>query len=165
MYFVAGGPGVAASAASRAEDLSTTDDTVHDDYARHPRRRLLPLALFFATCATTFITGCYQWQLAFVWAPPRGYTFWGLVSEYWSDGLIYMLCVMFALMCHEMGHFLYTLKHRVHASYPYFIPFPLTVTGTMGAVIGMEHSKADRKQLFDIGIAGPLAGLVPTICI
>jgi len=43
---------------------------------------------------------------------------------------------------------------------PIFIPLPIAVTGTMGAVIGMEGSRANRKQLFDIGISGPIAGLM-----
>jgi membrane-associated protease RseP (regulator of RpoE activity) len=71
-----------------------------------------------------------------------------------------MAAVIGILLTHEMGHFLQTLRYRVHASLPFFIPVPFLFTGTMGAVIGMEGSRADRKQLFDIGISGPLAGLV-----
>ena len=59
-----------------------------------------------------------------------------------------------------MGHFVQTVRYGVPASLPFFIPVPILMTGTMGAVIGMEGSRADRKQLFDIGISGPLAGLV-----
>jgi membrane-associated protease RseP (regulator of RpoE activity) len=59
-----------------------------------------------------------------------------------------------------MGHFLMTVRYRIPASLPYFIPLPLTPLGTLGAVIGMDGKKANRRQLFDIGIAGPLAGLV-----
>ena len=71
-----------------------------------------------------------------------------------------MLSVMAILLAHEMGHFVQAVRHGVPASLPYFIPMPLTPIGTMGAVIGMQGSKADRRQLFDIGITGPLAGLV-----
>ncbi len=70
-----------------------------------------------------------------------------------------MFGVMSVLLFHEMGHFLMTVRYKVRASFPYFIPFPIMVTGTMGAVIAMDGRKANRKQLFDIGIAGPLAGL------
>jgi membrane-associated protease RseP (regulator of RpoE activity) len=59
-----------------------------------------------------------------------------------------------------MGHFLMTLRYRIPASLPYFIPFPISPLGTMGAVIAMAGYRADRRQTFDIGIAGPLAGLV-----
>jgi membrane-associated protease RseP (regulator of RpoE activity) len=78
----------------------------------------------------------------------------------WRDGVIYMVCVLSALLLHEMGHFLVALRHRVPASFPFFIPVPFMITGTMGAVIGMDPYKANRREVFDIGIAGPLAGLV-----
>ena len=75
---------------------------------------------------------------------------------------------MAILLAHEMGHFLMTVRYQVPASYPMFIPIPFLFTGTMGAVIAMDSSRANRKQLFDIGIAGPLAGLVvavPVLCL
>jgi membrane-associated protease RseP (regulator of RpoE activity) len=82
----------------------------------------------------------------------------------WADGLTYAACVMAILVAHEMGHFLMTVRYRIPASYPIFIPVPfLMLTGTMGAVIGMEGFRANRRQMFDIGLAGPLAGLVITI--
>ena len=68
------------------------------------------------------------------------------------QGLVYMAAVIGILLTHEMGHFLQTVRYRVPASLPFFIPVPMLMTGTMGAVIGMEGSRADRKQLFDIGI-------------
>jgi len=83
-----------------------------------------------------------------------------LILAYWSDGLIYMLCVMGILLIHELGHFVATVIYRVPASLPVFLPFPFNPIGTFGAVIGMHGGQADRRQIFDIGIAGPLAGLV-----
>ena len=67
-----------------------------------------------------------------------------------------------------MGHFLATVRYRIPASLPYFIPFPISPIGTMGAVIGMDGLRANRREMFDIGLAGPLAGLlvaVPVMCI
>jgi membrane-associated protease RseP (regulator of RpoE activity) len=81
----------------------------------------------------------------------------------WRNGLMYMLAVLAILGAHEMGHFLMSVRHRIPASWPFFIPMPISPFGTMGAVIAMEGYKANRKQLFDIGIAGPLAGLVVAI--
>jgi membrane-associated protease RseP (regulator of RpoE activity) len=83
--------------------------------------------------------------------------------EHWRDGLLYMGCVLSILMCHEMGHFVMTVIYGVRASWPYFLPVPISAIGTMGAVIRMDGSRADRKQIFDIGLAGPLAGLVVAI--
>jgi len=66
--------------------------------------------------------------------------------------------VLGVLGVHELGHYVMSRHHRVDASLPYFIPIP-TVFGTMGAVIKMEGRIPDREALFDIGVAGPLAGL------
>jgi len=67
------------------------------------------------------------------------------------------------LTCHEFGHYLQALRYRVPASLPYFIPMPGSPLGTMGAVIAMRGNMGSRKALFDIGISGPLAGLVPAL--
>jgi len=83
----------------------------------------------------------------------------------WAGGLIFALCVMTILTCHEMGHFLQTRRYRVRSSLPYFIPLPpiISLFGTMGAIIRMDGRIPNRRALFDIGISGPLAGLVPTL--
>ena len=78
----------------------------------------------------------------------------------WRQGLIYMGLVLGILLTHEMGHFLMTIRHRIPASLPYFIPLPVVPFGTLGAVIGMEGADANRRELFDMGVAGPLAGLI-----
>ncbi len=72
--------------------------------------------------------------------------------------------IMFVLGIHELGHYAMSRYHRVNASLPYFIPVP-TLIGTMGAVIKMEGQIPSRKALFDIGVAGPLAGLAATIVV
>lgn len=82
-----------------------------------------------------------------------------LIDNWWQ-GLVYMAAVMAILLAHEMGHFLQAVRYRIPASLPFFIPMPISPIGTMGAVIGMRGSQADRKQLFDIGLTGPLAGLL-----
>lgn len=128
-----------------------------------PRRRgwKLPVALFLLTCLSTFWAGAAgEYVLAIFGGLP---TIARVLAVHWQDGLIYMITVLAILLAHEMGHFLLTLRYGIPASYPLFIPMPLTPIGTMGAVIAMQGSQADRKQLFDIGIAGPLAGLVVAI--
>jgi membrane-associated protease RseP (regulator of RpoE activity) len=70
-----------------------------------------------------------------------------------------MAAVLAILLAHEMGHFVAALRHRIPATFPFFLPFPLSPLGTLGAVIGMEGSRANRKEIFDIGLAGPIAGL------
>jgi membrane-associated protease RseP (regulator of RpoE activity) len=70
---------------------------------------------------------------------------------------------MAVLAAHEAGHFIAARIHGIPATLPFFIPVPVLLTGTMGAVIGMEGSRADRRQLFDIALAGPVAGLVVAV--
>ena len=76
----------------------------------------------------------------------------------------FTLAVMGVLGVHELGHYVMSRYHKVQASLPYFIPVP-TLIGTMGAVIKMKGQIPSRKALFDIGVAGPLAGLIATIVV
>ena len=70
------------------------------------------------------------------------------------------------LLSHEMGHFLLARRHRVDASWPFFIPAPLlSMVGTLGAVIRLRQLPRSRKALVDIGAAGPLAGFVVTTAV
>ncbi len=124
------------------------------------RRIGLPLFLFVATCLSTFWAGVTGWQPV---PTPGGIDFRQLVIRNWDQGLIYTGCVLAILLTHEMGHFLMALLYRVPASLPYFIPFPITPIGTMGAVIAMEGHRADRREIFDIGLAGPIAGLFAAV--
>jgi membrane-associated protease RseP (regulator of RpoE activity) len=121
----------------------------------HRRRVWAPLMLFLATCFTTFYAGCYGWEVAYIDSRVAG-----RIAHNWRQGLTYMACVLGMLLAHEMGHFLMTVRYRIRASFPIFIPVPFTMTGTMGAVIRMDGLRANRRELFDIGLAGPLAGLV-----
>lgn len=86
-------------------------------------------------------------------------------TTYSIGGPIYAAALMGILSCHEAGHYIQARRYRVPASVPYFIPVPLpySLIGTMGAVIAMRGHIGDRKALYDIGISGPLAGLVPTL--
>jgi membrane-associated protease RseP (regulator of RpoE activity) len=68
------------------------------------------------------------------------------------------------LLAHEFGHYVAARLHRVRVSLPYFIPVPFIAPfGTMGAIIAMPDRIRSRRALFDIGAAGPLAGLVVTL--
>jgi len=102
---------------------------------RPSRLTLAPILLFAATCLTTTNFG----------------------------GFSYSIPLMVTLLCHEFGHFLQARRWQVTASWPYFIPVPFPPLGTMGAVIRMRGYMGNRRALFDIGISGPLAGLVPAL--
>jgi membrane-associated protease RseP (regulator of RpoE activity) len=116
-----------------------------------PRRILRPLILFIATCLSTFFVVAVQQDFSKGWLYVIG------------QGLEYSVPLMTILVCHEMGHFLQSYRYGVYATLPYFIPIPISLIGTMGAVIFMEPRMGHRRALFDIGITGPLAGLIPTV--
>src|SRR4051794_13445640 len=157
---------VAVSAASRKPEIAAGGPPLRDwsdlpelreSHLRLPRRRLgLPLLLFIATCLSTFWVGAAEWRPQ---AVDTTADILNKISLHWQTGLTYMGAVLAILLTHEMGHFLQTVRYRIPASYPLFIPVPFTPIGTMGAVISMDGMRANRKQIFDIGIAGPLAGL------
>lgn len=75
-------------------------------------------------------------------------------------GLPFSLTLMFILFAHEMGHYLYARHYRVYATPPFFVPFP-SLIGTLGAFIRIKSPIPSRAALFDIGVAGPIAGFIP----
>jgi membrane-associated protease RseP (regulator of RpoE activity) len=118
--------------------------------------------LFVVTFITTTLAGAEWVHGKNVLAP--GFT--------WSDflnGLWYSVPFLLILTVHEFGHYFTAVYHRVKTSLPYYIPlyFPLIpfLLGTMGAVIRIRSRIVSNKQHFDIGIAGPLAGLVVAVAV
>ena len=99
------------------------------------RRNLIHVILFLLTVASTWLTG----------------------------GPGYSIAIMFILLGHEMGHYFMSRRHGVKATLPFFLPFPLSPFGTLGAVIRMESTVSSRKALFDTGVAGPLTSLLLSI--
>lgn len=79
-----------------------------------------------------------------------------------TKGLPYAIALIFILGIHESGHYLAAVFYKIRTTLPYFIPVPFFL-GTLGAFIQMRSPVPNRKALFDISIAGPLAGLVATL--
>lgn len=79
-------------------------------------------------------------------------------------GLPFTIAIMTVLGAHEAGHYIVARKHGMRTSLPYFIPFP-NIIGTMGAVIKNNGPIPNRKALFDVGISGPLIGLVVSVIV
>lgn len=120
-------------------------------------RWTLPLFLFTLTVCTTLWAGAYQaysgtirGPVAFLWEHP----------EMLPRGIPFAATLLFILLTHEFGHFILSKIHRVPASLPLFIPGPPHFIGTFGAIIRMRAPILNRRALFDIGVAGPLAGFV-----
>ena len=120
------------------------------------RKPWLHLILFLVTLLTTTVAGAVQ-NGANPLAEP-----WEILS-----GLPFAVTLMSILLVHEMGHYLTSRYHGVKASLPYFIPAPSFI-GTFGAFIRMQSSPPNRRSLFDVAAAGPLAGLalaVPAVIV
>lgn len=83
-----------------------------------------------------------------------------------TSGLLYAVLIITVISFHEFGHYFAAKIHKVDVTLPYYIPFPfimLNPFGTMGAVIRMKSPAYDRKALFDIAIAGPIAGWIVSV--
>ena len=86
-------------------------------------------------------------------------------SEFLFYGLSFSISVLFILISHEMGHYIACRLYKVDATLPYFIPTPPLVgpAGTLGAFIKIVSPMPSRKAVFDIGVAGPIAGFLALI--
>jgi membrane-associated protease RseP (regulator of RpoE activity) len=82
---------------------------------------------------------------------------------FYVNGLWYSLTILAILGCHEMGHYVACLRYNVVATRPYFLPVPIAITGTFGAFIRIKSRIPNKAALFDIGIAGPIAGFVVAV--
>jgi Zn-dependent protease len=138
--------------------------------APRPRERwgwhvlLLLATLYTITFAGAVIASgiWYTGPLVFFTSGHPGYP--GFVRA-WSTGLPFSLPLIAILLCHELGHYVVARRYQLDVSLPYFIPAPLVPTfiGTMGAFIRLRTIVSDRRQLFDIGVAGPIAGFLVAI--
>ena len=128
----------------------------HPPRYRRPRsRKKLALFLFVATCFSTVFAGAGLWR--YIDDPQLLFKILLTVklSALLLIGISYAIPVMSILLAHEMGHYLQARRYGVPASFPFFIPMPITPFGTMGAVIVQGGGVADRKQMFDIGLTAP----------
>ncbi len=86
-----------------------------------------------------------------------------VISTWMTGGPGYSIAIMLILLGHELGHYFMSRRHGMKATLPFFLPFPLSPFGTLGAVIRMEGPLASRKAIFDTGVAGPLISLILSI--
>ncbi len=134
-------------------DLSTSREPTSEGLGTY----LLHSFLFLLTFLTTILAGV-QWLNKDPWELTN-----------FSSGLRYGLLIVLMLASHEFGHYFAARYHRVKVTLPFFLPFPsffgLFPFGTLGAVIRIRSAIPSRKTLFDIGVAGPLAGFVVSLTI
>lgn len=136
-------------------------------------RWALHLGLFLVTFTTVWIAGAVLMDSTQRFGFPVGpdlAVWWGSVKQWIGasmPGLGFATALMSILLAHEMGHYLVAKRYQIDASLPYFLPAPpqLNFIGTFGAFIRLRSPIVDRRQLFDVGAAGPWAGLVVALVV
>lgn len=134
----------------------------------HGRWWVQALLLVLTLISTTFAGGCHYYsflqELSSADLPPATPALGSLFANpsFYLHGLWYSLTILGILGCHEMGHYLACLRYNVLATRPFFLPAPV-LTGTLGAFIRIKSRIPTKIALFDIGIAGPIAGFVVAV--
>ncbi len=130
------------------------------DRPRYRDRVWLHVVLFLLTLATTTLVGLMHYASFLAELGAKNVSAgWGSIGY----GCWYSLTILAILGAHEMGHYVACRYYRVDASLPYFIPMIGVLTGTFGAVIRIREPILYKRALFDIGIAGPIAGFVVAV--
>jgi membrane-associated protease RseP (regulator of RpoE activity) len=129
-----------------------------------PSNPVVNLILLILTAISVFWAGTY-YTLAGNYNGPANPDFSDLVPYFiksMGGGAAFAASLLAILLAHEFGHYLAGRFHKTHVTLPYFIPFPLNF-GTLGAFIQLKEPPKNRRILLDIGIAGPIAGLLVAI--
>lgn len=130
--------------------------------AKFQDRGWVHVLLFMLTLASTTAVGAGQY-LGFLsdFAPVTDLPM--PAAALYLRGFWYSATILLILGCHEMGHYLACRYYDVDASLPFFLPMPLFMTGTLGAFIRIREPIPQKRMLFDIGIAGPIAGFLVAV--
>ena len=145
----------------RETPLALTPQFVWLPRPKFQDRRWLHALLFLATVVSTTLVGASHYES---FASDFGANRLMLdstalvVRGFWYSGTILAI-----LGCHELGHYFACRYYDVDASLPFFLPAPLPLTGTLGAFIRIREPIPSKRMLFDIGIAGPIAGFVVAV--
>lgn len=141
----------------------SVDDGIVLTVGRMPRqkpaskfRQSLPAIFFAATVAIVFINGIFRSDSPLATAQ---------LQDPFLMAAIYTVSLMGILGIHELGHILANKKYGIRASWPYFIPGIPWALPTFGALIVLRNNMTNRNVMFDVGIAGPIAGLIVTVIV
>ena len=127
-------------------------------YSQKRANPIINLGLFILTIISVLISGAL-----FGLSDPLPEGFFPAALVLIERGWPFAISLIAILGAHELGHYFAGRAHGVNVTLPYFIPFPFSPFGTMGAFINMKEPPKNRRHLLDIGIAGPLAGLIVAI--
>jgi hypothetical protein len=125
-----------------------------------PSNPMVNAVMFILTVISVVISGALIANVNFYgsessFTPPQGLAGW---LSLLAGGVPFAFAMLAILLAHEFGHYLAGRYHKTAVTLPYFIPFPGTILGTMGAFIRMKEPPKNKRVLLDIGVAGPLAG-------
>jgi membrane-associated protease RseP (regulator of RpoE activity) len=132
-----------------------------------PSRQTINLGLFLATVATVFLAGYYLWTTGLYGNAALQQALTAIIEPSANP---YVKAGMFAgallaiIGLHEFGHKAAARHHKMDATLPYFVPGPPPI-GTFGALISLKSPPANRDQLFDLGLSGPVVGFAITIAV
>lgn len=149
-------PTLSSSTTSVENAVIVTVSKMHKPGKGKSRLPSLPAILFIATLAVVFVDGMYRSQGEFATA---------FVEDPLLLAAVYTMSLLGILGVHEMGHMIAAKHHGIRASWPYFIPGIPGFFPTFGAMIQIRSSMTNRNVLFDVGIAGPIAGLLVTMVV
>ncbi len=147
------------------EETITNKHETHQPSAESSRSKILlskylfviNIILFLITFFTTTVAG-----VSWIYGPVAA-----MNLDNFYIGLPYSFSIIFVLASHEFGHFIAAKLHKVKATLPFFIPFPVSDIflnfGTLGAVIKTQSPINTRRAMFDVGAAGPIAGFIACI--
>jgi membrane-associated protease RseP (regulator of RpoE activity) len=131
------------------------------------KTELIQAILFIVTLITTTLAGAEAITAKNFLLVPAPYRL-SFPDDFWQ-GLQFSIPFLGILTCHEFGHYFAARYYKIKTSLPYYIPMWLSALtmsiGTLGAVIRIQGRTRSRKQYFDIGIAGPLAGFVVALAV
>jgi membrane-associated protease RseP (regulator of RpoE activity) len=131
---------------------------------RKPGRTWLNVVLFLATLLSVLYIGTlYALQDANMLTDPNSPDIFAMVLTHLHWGIPFAATLLGILLAHELSHYFVARRYGSPVSLPFFIPMPASLMGTMGAVIVQRAPMRNRKALFDIGVAGPLGGLIVAI--
>lgn len=140
---------------------------------KKPERKEKPIwiniFLLIATIITTILTGSILYiGYTDIWSMPNAMDVINIENLFYG-AVLFALPLMSILFIHEMGHYFISRKHGIATSLPYFLPIPPIIPsfniGTLGALIHSRDPMPNKKALFDVGMAGPVAGFLVAILV
>ncbi|MEE8122231.1 MAG: site-2 protease family protein, partial [Anaerolineales bacterium] len=122
---------------------------------------LVNVILFLLTLASMLMAGAmYGMEVS---ADASALVILQAILQSLPNGITFAVSLLGILTAHEFGHYFAARFHKTAVSLPYFLPFPLSLFGTLGAFIRLKEPPKNRRVLLDIGLSGPIAGLIVAI--